>query len=139
MIKKIHAYYQGKGINEINEAVEEAGIKPSQVISICSTIGGCDIFYLETEDEGIEVVNSREENAQYTRLKKFMQDLIDHGLRCDLNPTINLDKMSESYVGYLKRIDRNIRERAESIMGYVGHLKRIDRNIRERAESMGGK
>jgi hypothetical protein len=49
------------------------------------------------------------------RLQAALKDFAEHGLRCDLNPTIQFKDMTQVYgrmSSYLKRADENVRERA---------------------------
>jgi hypothetical protein len=49
------------------------------------------------------------------RLRAALKDFAEHGLRCDLNPTMEFKNMTMLYgrmTGYLKRADENVRERA---------------------------
>lgn len=49
-------------------------------------------------------------------LEEALEDLKNHGIRFDLNPTIDLNKPEMSYLDYIKRIDASIRQRAEEAL-----------------------
>ena len=53
--------------------------------------------------------------AERDRLRAALQDIADHGLRADLNPTAPMHNTGQLYdhlVGYLRRCDAGIREQA---------------------------
>lgn len=45
-------------------------------------------------------------------LRSFVEDLAGHGVRFDLNPTVDSRRGSFAYLDYLARIDQSVRERA---------------------------
>ncbi len=49
-------------------------------------------------------------------VEDFVKDLAEHGLRFDLNPTINLLESSRSYLDYIARMDASVRERAAAAL-----------------------
>lgn len=50
--------------------------------------------------------------AEIDRLRAFVDDQAQHGLRFDLNPTVDSRKGAAAYLEYLARIDRSAREQA---------------------------
>jgi hypothetical protein len=47
---------------------------------------------------------------------EFVRDLSEHGIRFDLNPTVDSRTLAASYVAYIGRIDQSIRERASAAL-----------------------
>lgn len=50
-------------------------------------------------------------------VREFVADLASHGVRFDLNPTIDYSRLAASYTAYIARIDTSIRERAARALG----------------------
>jgi len=50
--------------------------------------------------------------ARIGALRSFVEDLAGHGVRFDLNPTVDSRRGAFAYLDYLARIDQSIRERA---------------------------
>ena len=57
----------------------------------------------------------------------FVRDLAEHGIRFDLNPTVDASRSAYAYVEYIGRIDRSIRERAVAALR-GGELTREETN-----------
>lgn len=58
--------------------------------------------------------------ARIVELEAVLQDIADHGLRFDLNPTHKIDTRDSSEMfwhAYAKRMDDSIRERAKDALG----------------------
>lgn len=51
-----------------------------------------------------------------SELRSFVSDLAKHGVRFDLNPTVNTSRGAVVYVEYIERIDKSIRERAAAVL-----------------------
>ncbi|TDP29797.1 hypothetical protein [Nocardia ignorata] len=57
--------------------------------------------------------------ARVAELEAFVTDLAGHGLRFDLNPTMQMGDVGQLYVGfanYLVRADESIRQRAAELL-----------------------
>lgn len=68
------------------------------------------------KDDGASWCNKFHDLTAYAaRLEAVLVDMRDHGLRFDLNPTLDHhpERVAFSYLAYIKRMDKSIRERAE--------------------------
>lgn len=62
-----------------------------------------------------------EEMARYAlHIEKTLKDFKEHGLRCDLTPTMMLrdvPQLYEDFTRYLRRADEQVRARASRVLG----------------------
>jgi hypothetical protein len=73
---------------------------------------GAEVMGWDSEQYEAEIA---ELDARISKLEAALKDFAEHGLRCDLNPTMEFKNMTMLYgrmTGYLKRADENVRERA---------------------------
>jgi hypothetical protein len=62
----------------------------------------------------------RDDTTRKGNALAFVKDVAEHGLRCDLNPTISMsgdqNKVYEQLSNYLSRVDAQMRENAKAVL-----------------------
>jgi len=71
------------------------------------------------QSDRIEAANEIE------RLRSFVNDVAEHGVRFDLNPTIDSRGADAAYLAYIQRIDKSMRERASDALS-VTEQREVD-------------
>lgn len=100
-----------------------SNVAPTYPIVAATPVDGIDEHRTQSEPDAEFIAHAREDVgdllAEVKTLRAALTDIAEHGLRADLNPTVQFgddDHVYTQLTDYLRRCDAHIRERAQSAL-----------------------